>query len=84
MQYSILCVSAKYLKNGGRLVYSTCSLNPNENTWVVEKFLHENNDFHCVDLFDDHYGFKKSGTLTLLPHSHDTDGFFIAVLEKNN
>lgn len=83
LQYSIMCVSARYLKKGGRMVYSTCSLNPKENTDVVEKFLSEHSNFHIVDIFDENYGIKKSSTLTLLPHIHDTDGFFIAVLEKD-
>ena len=81
LQYSILEASARTLKKGGILVYSTCTLNPCENEEVVDKFLLEHPDFSAVDF---EVGDIKSnmGRVTLLPHIHKTDGFFIAKLRK--
>jgi len=87
-QEQILFVCSKYVKPGGVLVYSTCSIDPEENQKVVEKFLAENKEF----TYDDIRPFvpKKlqeslkspCGQITLFPHIHDTDGFFIARLKK--
>ncbi len=75
------------VKSGGRLVYATCTISREENEEVVGAFLEENNDFSVIsptktnpDLFgrftaDD--GFFKS-----LPHVHDMDGFFGAVMMR--
>ena len=49
LQFNILSVSAKYLKKGGVLVYSTCTLNPQENECVVKRFLDENAGYSLVD-----------------------------------
>ena len=81
LQYNILTASSKYLKCGGILVYSTCTLNPMENQQIVEKFVSENPEFalepFCVgDISAD------SGYLTLLPHIHHTDGFFMAKIRR--
>ena len=83
LQYEILSTAAKYLKVGGTLVYSTCTLNPCENGDNVAKFLAENTDFAAVDFT---VGTLSSvdGMLTLLPHIHHTDGFFIAKLVKKS
>lgn len=81
LQGRILSASSAYLKRGGRLVYSTCTLNKKENLDVVLKFLSENSDFYLEDFS---LGALKSsgGCLTLYPHIHNTDGFFIAKLRK--
>ena len=82
LQLDILTASSRYLKAGGELVYSTCTLNPRENCEVVLKFLEENPGFSPVDFS---VGSLKSdnGMLTLWPHIHNTDGFFISKLRKN-
>ena len=82
LQLDILTASSQYLKKGGELVYSTCTLNPRENAEVVHKFLDQNPDFTLVDFS---VGSLKSedGMLTLWPHIHNTDGFFISKLRKN-
>ncbi len=82
LQLQILTASARYLKAGGELVYSTCTLNPRENAEVVRKFLEQNPDYTAVDFA---LGSLKSdnGMLTLWPHIHNTDGFFISKLRKN-
>lgn len=83
LQYDILDASAKYLKAGGELVYSTCTLNPEENENIVLRFLNDNPIFESV-------GFKvgdiqaNDGMLTLLPHVHGTDGFFMAKIRRKS
>lgn len=83
LQYSILCVTARYVKNGGRLIYATCSLNPNENTEVVTKFLNNNKDFEITYIPDaGKFGIVENGMLTVMPFENDSDGFFVAVLTR--
>ncbi len=81
LQLSILKASAKYLKAGGRLLYSTCTLNPEENQDVVKKFLEKAPDFHTVDFSIGEHK-SRNGSFTFVPHIHNTDGFFISILEK--
>ena len=83
LQYEILCTSSKYLKVGGYIMYSTCTLNKSENEDVVLRFLDENPEFSAVDF---EVGTLKSvsGMLTLIPKIHNTDGFFMAKLRKNS
>ena len=83
LQYSILNASKNYLKYGGRMIYSTCTLNSEENCAVVDRFLSENLDFHTVDFT---VGDLKSenGRFTFIPHVHKTDGFFVCLLEKDS
>ena len=81
LQYDILSASSKYLKDNGILVYSTCTINPEENERVVERFLSSHNDFATVDFTVGQIE-SKGGMLTLLPHVHHCDGFFIAKLRK--
>lgn len=83
LQYEILSASAKYLKVGGELVYSTCTLNPEENEKVVERFISENSDFELV-LFTVGEMNADNGMLTLLPHIHGTDGFFVAKIKRKS
>ena len=80
LQYKILVASSRYLKPGGILVYSTCTLRKAENEQVVERFLSCHPEFHTVpfDIKDIH----SDGMLTLMPHIHGTDGFFIAKIRK--
>ncbi len=83
LQYLILCMTARYVKNGGRLVYSTCSLNPAENTAICNKFLSENKDFKTVEIPNGNkFGIVEGNTLTVMPHLCDTDGFFVAIFER--
>ena len=86
LQYKILCQSAQYLANGGRLVYSTCTLNPAENNKNARRFLEEHPDFYGVKLslppqinraID-----ENDYEITLMPHTSGTDGFYIAVFGK--
>ena len=81
IQAQILRESARHLKRGGTLVYSTCTLNPKENKEVVSAFLAENKDFELVPF---KVGALESGEgmKELFPHIHRTDGFFIAKLTR--
>lgn len=76
LQYNIISCAAKYLKRGGVLVYSTCSLNKAENQTVCDRFLEEHPDFSKAVLSE------SDGYLTLMPHINGTDGFFIAKFIK--
>lgn len=77
LQQKILGCAAKYVKPGGEIVYSTCTINPGENENVIENFLETNKDFELIDL-----NFENSPYIKLLPHIHNTDGFFIAKLRR--
>lgn len=81
IQYSILESSAKYLKVGGELLYSTCTLNPVENSEVVQRFLLENADYALVDFEIGKYK-AINGELTLVPHIDNCDGFYMAKIKR--
>lgn len=81
LQYEILCSAARYLRLGGELLYSTCTLSRSENEEVFLRFLSESSDFECCD-FSVGGLHSKGGMLTLLPHIHGTDGFFMAKLRR--
>ncbi|HEY6802668.1 MAG TPA: 16S rRNA (cytosine(967)-C(5))-methyltransferase RsmB [Pyrinomonadaceae bacterium] len=71
-QKQFLVNSAEVVKPGGRLVYSTCSLEREENEEVVEWFLKSRDDFQAI----------SSETVRTWPHRDETDGFYVAVLKK--
>jgi ribosomal RNA small subunit methyltransferase RsmB len=69
-QLAILSASSKYVKPGGILVYSTCTISPHENQKVISEFLKKNPSF------------IKEEALQLLPNINNTDGFFICRMKK--
>lgn len=83
LQWKILATSARYIKQGGRLVYSTCTVRSEENAEVVRRFLAENAGFRLAmpprvpkgALMDDKL-------MTILPQHTGMDGFFVATLER--
>ncbi|MFD2366519.1 RsmB/NOP family class I SAM-dependent RNA methyltransferase [Pseudoduganella sp. GCM10020061] len=85
-QVAILDGAARLLKGGGRLVYATCSLLEEENDAVVQEFLASHADFELVPmhkvLAEQKIDLEMGDYLKLLPHKHQTDGFFAAVLER--
>ena len=91
-QKAVLASGAKLVKPGGRLIYVTCSVLPQENTAQVRSFLEQARDFSLVpygpvwrDNIDGNPPISADGeteTLLLTPASHGTDGFFIAILQK--
>lgn len=81
IQYDILENASNYLKIGGTLVYSTCTILPDENENNVNKFLNNHKNFKLCP-FNVGDLEVNSGMITLLPHTHHTDGFFIAKLVR--
>lgn len=83
IQLAILENAARYVKPGGTLVYSTCTLRKQENEGLVEHFL-ENNKTLKREAFTlpDPVGAAENGMVTLWPQRHGTDGFFIAKLKR--
>ena len=70
IQESIVDASWEYVKKGGRLIYSTCTINPDENIKQAERIA-EKYPFKMID-----------GPVQLLPHKDNCDGFFYAVFER--
>ena len=83
LQYRLLEHAATLVKPGGRLVYSTCSLEPEENHLLVERFLREHQEFKPANLcrLPGHQG-QESGFFYLLPWINNTDGFFICRMDR--
>jgi len=94
-QTAILQSAARLVKPGGRLVYATCSVLPEENEAIAEAFGAANPDFEPVDAAELLQGLKVEGfealcaggadgrrNLRLWPHRHSTDGFFAAVWNR--
>lgn len=70
IQADILDTCAEYLRTGGRLVYSTCTVFKKENDEQIERFLMKHREFKLLE------------KIHLYPHVNDTDGFFIASLQR--
>lgn len=81
LQSKIIENCSKYLKTGGTLVYSTCTLNPAENRDIVNAFLSAHPEFALCPF--NAMGEDTNGMLEILPFRQGTDGFFIAKLKKN-
>jgi len=84
LQKNILHSSARYPKKGGALVYSTCSLEREENEDVVREFLRTHHDYVLSDLPSAIDGTMVTGEgfFRTFPHHHGTDGFFGAILKR--
>ena len=74
-QREILAAAATMVRSGGRLVYATCSLEPEENEQVTAAFLHDRRDFVVDAPADFPLPMDADGMLRCLPHRHGTDGF---------
>jgi len=86
LQKSILANMSKYLEPGGKIIYSTCSLEKDENEDVVNDFLAKRKDFKLVvsnSLLPDNW-ITSDGFMFAFPNSTKTDGLFAAVLQKVN
>ncbi len=95
-QRAVLATAKRHVKQGGRLVYVTCSLLPEENTGQIAAFLAANEDFTLVPTArawaeatpgtlaatPPASADGATDTLLLTPHSHNTDGFFVAVMQR--
>ena len=80
LQLKILSTGAQYVKNGGRLIYSTCALSRAENEDVCAAFLKDHPAFQPVPALP---ALSEKAFLTLFPQQHDCDGFFIAAFRKD-
>ncbi|HSQ81145.1 MAG TPA: RsmB/NOP family class I SAM-dependent RNA methyltransferase, partial [Casimicrobiaceae bacterium] len=85
-QARILAAAATLVKPGGRLVYATCSVLPEENDTIVDAFLAAHPEFAQGDasaiLAQAGIALDTGARLRLYPHRHGCDGFFAAVLER--
>lgn len=82
IQYEILCTASKYLKNGGELVYSTCTLNKVENDDIIDRFLAEHNDFESVNIMEEYKDIADGHKATIFPKHFGCEGFFISKIRK--
>lgn len=83
VQLDILRNAARYVRPGGTLMYSTCTLLYRENGEVVETFLAENKAYKAEAFpLPGPVGPVQSGSVTLWPHRHGTDGFFISKMRR--
>jgi len=89
LQRKILSKVKVYVKPGGTLIYSTCTINESENMGNVDWFLTENKEFELVSVKEDlceelQESVAREGCMQLLPGVHKSDGFFIAKFKKVN
>ena len=82
IQSAILDNAARYVRPGGTLVYSTCTILPEENEQVTRAFLAEHTDFTLAPFELPRPVGKTDGSLTLWPQRHDTDGFYICRMTR--
>ena len=83
VQRAILDNASRYVRPGGILLYSTCTLLPRENEEVVRWFLEGHKDFKAESFtLPGPVGTAADGLVTLLPHRHGTDGFFICRMRR--
>ena len=84
MQRSILSAAASAVRPGGLLIYSTCSLEPEENDAQVERFLSENSEWRLEPPAEGVVPATvlDAGRLRVLPHKHGVDGAFAARLRR--
>jgi 16S rRNA (cytosine967-C5)-methyltransferase len=97
LQLSILQSAMTRVSDGGRVIYSTCSLEREENEDIIEEALSGNSSFHLVDCAEELNRLRSAGELTCadpasltlgpylrtLPGIHTCDGFFAAILERS-
>ena len=76
----ILDNASKYVKHGGTLVFSTCTILKKENECVVDNFLKNHEDFYLEPIKQ--INKENEGFVTLYPNVDNTDGFFICKLKK--
>ncbi|MBQ8514751.1 MAG: 16S rRNA (cytosine(967)-C(5))-methyltransferase RsmB [Ruminococcus sp.] len=84
LQYAILENGARYVKEGGLLVYSTCTILKEENQQVAERFLREHPEFEPAALIPQLHERLEASMMTLLPSFCNSDGFFMAKFRRKN
>jgi len=83
IQTAILGNAAAYVKPGGMLIYSTCTILPEENEQVTDVFLAEHPDFSRENFSLPEPVGETGGQLTLWPQRHGVDGFYICRMRRN-
>lgn len=83
MQLSILSTASKYVKKGGTLCYSTCTVTKKENEGVIKAFLAKNSNFSVETAQIENASADENGYLKLYPQTHGCDGFFVVKLRRN-
>ena len=86
IQYKILQTAAQYVQEGGRLLYSTCTLNRRENDEIAERFLKEHPAFSAAILPEEtsrFLGLDGVSSATLMPHRNGSDGFYFALFSRS-
>ncbi len=83
-QIRILMNASAVARPGGRLVYSTCSVEPDENERVVENFLNEREDFRRALLAVPPELQTEHGAVRTWPHRDNVDGFFVVAFEREH
>ena len=78
LQYKIIETSSKYVRRGGHLVYSTCTILKRENEQIVNRFLENHPEFKSVPIDIEVKALNLGNYVQLMPHISDTEGFFIA------
>ena len=85
LQSAILSRQAEYVKPGGVLIYSTCTILHRENEAVAERFLSNHPEFEGELMhFPKNSGVEAAAMTTLLPCDHGTDGFFISKFRRKS
>ncbi len=84
LQYEILTQAARYVKRGGYLNYSTCTVFKEENEDVVNRFLEANGDFELCESMINDLPAPKDGFVHVYPQTDGADGFFMAKLRRKN
>ncbi len=87
LQKEMLRIASKYVNKTGEIVYSTCTIEPEENEEVVKKFINSNPEFEFVDItqYLPHGMVKetsKYGYIQLYPNIDDIDGFFVSKMRR--
>ena len=84
IQSKILENAAHYVKKGGTLIYSTCTVQDNENIDIINDFLEKNKDFELVPITEVNVDLEEQekGYIKIYPNIHGIDGFFIAKMRK--
>ena len=83
----ILTNASKYVRIGGELVFSTCTINKEENEERFKEFLKDNKNFEIVDIteylpLELRHETAKNGYVTFYPNTDSVDGFFIAKMKR--
>ncbi|MGE5401878.1 MAG: 16S rRNA (cytosine(967)-C(5))-methyltransferase RsmB [Ignavibacteriales bacterium] len=84
LQYELLEKAASMVKDGGAIVYSTCTIEPDENYDIISRFLQNHADFRLHDLHGeiDEALLDENGCVQTFPHIHQVDGAFSCRLDK--